>query len=141
MDIDKHTCSVNELIFSLAIFQFMLQTTLMFTHVTQCQMRYKVCSISHEVCSTYDIFTGSMLVGVHLYMSLLNEAPSGSSVFCFTVTVSPSASKWVTVRVFSWSTVTLNVLSTVILGLALAAEIKLCESTMQGKIFARQRTS
>ena len=118
----------------------MLQTALMFTHVRQCQMRYKVCSISHEVCSTYDIFTGSMLVGVHLYMSLLKKAPSGPSVFCFTVTVSPSESKVITVRVFSCPTVTLNILSTVMLGHALAAEIKLCESTMQGNIFARQRT-
>ena len=72
-----------------------------------------------------------MLLGVHLYTPSAKVAPSGPSVFAVTVTVSPSASKWVTVRMFSCFTVTLNVLSTVMLGLAFAAEIRLCESTKQ----------
>ena len=83
--------------------------------------------------NTYDIFTGSILVGFHLYSPFVNVASVGPFLFAVTVTVSPSASKVVTVKVFSCPTVTLNVLSTVMLGLALAAEIRLCESTMHGK--------
>ena len=74
-----------------------------------------------------------MLVGFHLYSPPVKVASFGPFLFAVTVTVSPSASNVVTVRVFSSPTVTLNVLSTVMLGLALAADIRLCESTMQGK--------
>ena len=72
-------------------------------------------------------------MGVHLYTPSAKVAPTGPFLFSSTVTVSPSASKVVTVKVFSCPIVTLNVLSTVMLGLALAAEIRLCESTMHGK--------
>ena len=82
------------------------------------------CGISHEMHNTYDIFTGSILAGVHLYSPFSNVAPTGLSALSVTVTVSPSASKVVTVKVFSCPTVTLNVLSTVMLGLALAAQIR-----------------
>jgi len=74
--------------------------------------------------NTYDIFTGSMLVGVHLYSPSLKVALSGRLESKLTVTVSPSESEVLTVNVFSFPTVTLNVLSTVMLGLALAAKIR-----------------
>ena len=75
--------------------------------------------------NTYDIFIGSMLVGLHLYLPSSNVAPFGSFESKLTATVSPSKSKVVTISTFSRPTVTLNVLSTVILGLALAAKIAL----------------
>ena len=62
-------------------------------------------------------------MGVHLYSPSLKVAPSGRMESKLTVTVSPSESKVLTVNVLSCPTVTLNVLSTVMLGLALATKI------------------
>ena len=74
--------------------------------------------------NTYDIFTRSMLVGVHLYSPSLKVELSGRTESNSILTVSPSESKVDTVKIHSSPTVTLNVLSTVIFGLALAAKIR-----------------
>ena len=69
---------------------------------------------------TYDMFTGSMLTGVHVYTPPVMLAPSGREDSRFTVTLSPSGSVVLTLNIFVCSIVTLNCLATVMLGLPLA---------------------
>ena len=51
-----------------------------------------------DISNTYDMFTGSILVGFHLYLPSLKVAPPGRTESNLTVTLSPSESKVVTVR-------------------------------------------
>ncbi|KAK2175053.1 hypothetical protein NP493_751g00012 [Ridgeia piscesae] len=71
------------------------------------------------------MFTGFMSSGVHVYVFFSNEALVGRGDSRVTATVSPSGSDVVTVRVFCCPWVTLKTLSTVMLGLALAAAVAL----------------
>ena len=70
--------------------------------------------------STYDMFTGSIEVGVHTKVPFLKVAPAGGTVVRVTVMTSPSSSVAVTSCLFSTFTVTRNTSSTVMLGLAFA---------------------
>ena len=81
---------------------------------------YKQTTCAHV--NTHDMFTGFMSSGVHVYVFFSNEALVGRGDSRVTATVSPSGSDVVTVRVFCCPWVTLKTLSTVMLGLALAAD-------------------
>ena len=73
-----------------------------------------------DTFETYDIFTGSIEIGVQRKVPFLKVAPVGGTVVRVTVMTSPSSSVAVTSCEFSTFTVTMNTSSTVMLGLAFA---------------------
>ena len=71
-------------------------------------------------CNTYVMLIGFMLAGDQTKSLFCQVAPSGRVEVRLTVTTSPSGSKVLTDRVFSWPTVTLNTEATVMFGLPFA---------------------
>ena len=69
---------------------------------------------------TYDIFAGSIEVGVQAKVPFVKVAPVGVTVVRVTVITSPSSSIAATSSVLSTFTVTMNTSATVMLGLAFA---------------------
>ena len=69
---------------------------------------------------TYDMFAGSKLTGVHVNVLFTNMAPCGRVESSVTMTSSPSWSNVITFSTLCCPTATLNVVATVIVGLALA---------------------